>query len=72
MKAIAQLSSRIFINLIKTVSRKARKERKVKTGGYPNHVISLIGVVRYLYKYLNFFVTTAPLREQLFFLRINN
>jgi hypothetical protein len=57
------LPSITFFNLEKAVSRKARKERKGKSVGYLTLVPHLIGAGLYLYKYLNFFATLAPLRD---------
>jgi hypothetical protein len=51
------------LNLEKAVSRKARKERRGKSGGYLTLAFNLIGAGLHLHKYLNFFVALAPLRE---------
>jgi hypothetical protein len=56
------------MNLKKAVSRKARKERKGKSGGYLILAFHLIGSGRYLHLSLNFFAPLAPLREQMPFL----
>jgi hypothetical protein len=49
--------------LEKAVSRKARKERKGKSGSYLILAFYLIGSNPYPHKYLNFFASLAPLRE---------
>jgi hypothetical protein len=44
------------------VSRKARKERKGKSGSYLILAFHLIGSAVFLHKYLNFFAALAPAR----------